>query len=664
MARLAAVLARIKIPPAARWRAWGRSVLLLLALAGHAAWQPVLAADDFLEPERAFQFSARQLDAKTVEVTFDIAPGYYLYREQFKFAAEGATLGTALIPPGKVKFDETFQKNVETYRDAIKISVPVQSAAGDFRLITTSQGCADAGLCYPPMQSEASVSLAGFGGSGIVRPVASSEISTPHASTSLSTTGEATSVAPSAAAVGGELGAIESVLHGGAFWPIVGAFFLAGLLLSLTPCVLPMLPIITSIIVGQGGYGAALAGVPASGGGGAGGGLPGVSRGRGFALAASYSFGMAVVYTLFGVAAGLAGEGLAAALQNPWVLGAFAIGLVGLALSMFGVYNLQLPSSLTCRFASAADRLPAGRAAGVFAMGGVSALIVSPCVAAPLAGALLYLSQTRDVWLGGTALFSLAAGMSVPLLLVGASAGAILPRAGAWMVEVKAVFGLLLLGVALWTVQPVLPGSLALALWGALALGAAALIISNGRTAVATRSTADADAPRPPRRAWRQAIAALLALVGVLQIVGAAAGGTDPLRPLARFSSKSELAAAAGAPQFAAVHSVAELDAALRAPGRPVMLDFYADWCVSCKEMERFTFADPAVQRRLAGAVLLRADVTANNAQDRELLRRFHLFGPPGIIFFDGNGREVAVARLVGFQRTARFLETLQSAGL
>ena len=669
MARLTAVLARIPNPFATpvAWRQWGRSLLLLLALAGHAAWQPVLAADDFLEPEKAFQFSARQLDAKTVEVTFDIAPGYYLYREQFRFAAQGATLGTALIPPGKIKFDQTFLKNVETYRDAIKISVPVQSAAGDFRLITTSQGCADAGLCYPPMQSEASVSLAGFGGSGIVRPVASSEISAQRAGTSLSATGGgATGVAAPAAAPRGELGAIESVLHGGAFWPIVGAFFLAGLLLSLTPCVLPMLPIVTSIIVGQGGYAAALAGVPSSGGGGggAGGGLRGVSRGRGFALAASYSFGMAVVYTLFGVAAGLAGEGLAAALQNPWVLGAFAIGLVGLALSMFGVYNLQLPSSLTCRFASAADRLPAGRAAGVFAMGGVSALIVSPCVAAPLAGALLYLSQTRDVWLGGTALFSLAAGMSVPLLLVGASAGAILPRAGAWMVEVKAVFGLLLLGVALWTVQPVLPGSLALALWGALALGAAALIISNGRTAVATKNAAEANSPRPPQRAWRQAIGALLALVGVLQIVGAAAGGTDPLQPLARFSSKSEFAAAAGAPQFAAVHSVAELDAALRAPGRPVMLDFYADWCVSCKEMERFTFADPAVQRRLSGAVLLRADVTANNAQDRELLRRFHLFGPPGIIFFDSNGREVAGARLVGFQKTARFLETLQSAGL
>ncbi|MEO8526245.1 MAG: protein-disulfide reductase DsbD [Caldimonas sp.] len=665
MARLAAVLARIANPVAvsSAWRKWSRSLLVMLALVGHAAWQPALAADDFLEPDKAFQFSARQLDAKTVEVTFDIAPGYYLYRDQFRFAAQGATLGAALIPPGKVKFDETFQKNVETYRDAIKISIPVQSAAGDFRLITTSQGCADAGLCYPPMQSEATVSLAGFGGNGIVRPVASSDTAALGA-TSLAATGAAVSPAAPAGATGGELGAIESVLHGGSFWPIVGAFFLAGLLLSLTPCVLPMLPIVTSIIVGQGGYGAALAGMPASGGGGSGGGLPGVSRSRGFALAASYSFGMAVVYTLFGVAAGLAGEGLAAALQNPWVLGAFAIGLIGLSLSMFGVYNLQLPSSMTCRFASAADRMPAGRAAGVFAMGGVSALIVSPCVAAPLAGALLYLSQTRDVWLGGTALFSLAAGMSVPLLLVGASAGAILPRAGAWMVEVKAIFGLLLLGVALWTVQPVLPGSLALALWGVLALGTAALIISNGRKAVETSGVAEEGSPRPPRRAWRPAIAALLALVGALQIVGAAAGGTDPLQPLARFSSKSELAAAAGAPQFVAVRSVAELDAALRSPGRPVMLDFYADWCVSCKEMERFTFADPAVQRRLAGAVLLRADVTANNAQDRELLRRFHLFGPPGIIFFDGNGREVAVARLVGFQKTARFLETLQSAGL
>jgi thioredoxin:protein disulfide reductase len=644
MARLAAVFTRFA----------------LLAIAAVALWQPAFAGDDFLEPEKAFQFSARQLDPKTIEVTFDIAPGYYLYREQFKFAAEGVTLGTAAIPPGKIKFDETFQKEVETYRNVLKISVPVQNAPAQFRFVTTSQGCADAGLCYPPMQSAAGVSLAGFGGTGIVVPAAVSEGPASRIGAGLASTS-----APSTAA-GGELGAIESVMRGGAFWSIVGAFFLAGLMLSLTPCVLPMLPIVSSIIVGQAGYDTVFAGVPAGAGRGGGAVAPRqMSRRRGFGLAASYSFGMAVVYTLFGVAAGLAGEGLAAALQNPWVLGAFALGLVALSLSMFGLYNLQLPTALACKFASTAQRMPAGRAAGVFAMGGVSALIVSPCVAAPLAGALLYLSQTRDVWLGGAALFSLAAGMSVPLLLVGASAGALLPRAGAWMVEVKAVFGLLLLGVALWTVQPVLPGSLALALWGSLALGAGAMVISKGRAPAAAKGdSAVSTPPRLPQRAWRHAVGALLGLVGVLQIVGAAAGGTDPLQPLSRFSSKNELASSAEAPRFVAVQSIAELDTALRSAGRPVMLDFYADWCVSCKEMERFTFADPAVQRRLAGALLLRADVTANNAEDRALLRRFHLFGPPGMIFFDAGGREIGAARTVGFQKTSKFLDTLQSAGL
>jgi thiol:disulfide interchange protein DsbD len=635
--------------------------LALLAVAALCLWQPALAVDDFLEPEKAFQFSARQLDPKTIEITFDIAPGYYLYREQFKFVADGATLGKAQIPPGKVKWDQTFEKEVETYRNVLKITLPVMRAPAKFRLVTTSQGCADAGLCYPPMQSGANVSLAGFGGAGMVTPADPPGPSARGGSRS----GSTTAGAPSTVA-GGELGAIESVLHGGTFWSIVGAFFIAGLLLSLTPCVLPMLPIVSSIIVGQAGQSAAFAGVPAGAvsGGAAAASRP-MSRRRGFGLAASYSFGMAVVYTLFGVAAGLAGEGLAAALQNPWVLGAFAVGLVALALSMFGLYNVQMPPALACKFASTAQRMPAGRAAGVFAMGGVSALIVSPCVAAPLAGALLYLSQTRDVWLGGTALFSLATGMSVPLLLVGASAGALLPRAGAWMIEVKAVFGLLLLGVALWTVQPVLPGSLALALWGALALGAAAMVIVNGRRpAPATNTGAAAPSTFLPRRAWRHALAALLGLVGVLQIVGAASGGTDPLQPLARFAARSDFAGAADAPQFTAVHSVAELDTALRSAGRPVMLDFYADWCVSCKEMERFTFADPAVQRRLAGALLLRADVTANNVEDRALLRRFRLFGPPGMIFFDAEGREIGAARTVGFQKASKFLETLGAAGL
>ena len=644
-----------------------RLVFIASAILVGVVFHEAHAAEDFLEPEKAFQFSARTLEAKSVEVRFAVAPGYYLYREQFKFAAVGATLGTAVLPAGKVKFDETFQKNVETYRGEVRIVVPVQQAGGDFKLVTTSQGCADAGLCYPPMQSAASVSLVGFGGSGTARTVDAADTAGPgtRAVSGIATaavTGAATAspsagpIAAPASAVG-ETSAIEAVLHGGSFWTVVGAFFVAGLLLSLTPCVLPMLPIVSSIIVGQMGHGSGgvlAAGTP----GGRTAAIPtgdvvGVSRRRGLALAASYSFGMALVYTAFGVAAGLAGEGLAAALQNPWVLGAFALGLAALSLSMFGVYELQMPLSLRCRVSDAAHKLPGGRVAGVCAMGGVSALIVSPCVAAPLAGALLYLSQTRDVWLGGTALFSLATGMSVPLLLVGASAGALLPRAGAWMVEVKAAFGVLLLGVALWTVQPVMPAPLALFGWGALALVAAGLLVSRLRG-------------RPGAQIGRKAVAALFALVGAIEIVGAASGGSDPLQPLARLASRGQGgdAVAAGMPRFAAVHSVAELDAALKGAGRPVMLDFYADWCVSCKEMERFTFTDPAVQKKLAGALLLKADVTANNADDRELLKRFRLFGPPGTIFFDASGQEIVAARLVGYQDSTRFLRTLQSAGL
>jgi len=551
-----------------------------------------------------------------------------------------------VIPPGKVKFDETFQKNVETYRNAVTILVPVAQAGAEFRLVVKSQGCADAGLCYPPMQSAAAIGLTGFGGAGTAR------VEPPGSALGGTALATSSSASPPA-----EAGGIDAVLRGGSFWPIVGAFFIAGLLLSLTPCVLPMLPIVSSIIVGHARSGAA----PTLAGAGTGSNVSGgLSRRRGFALAASYSFGMAVVYTAFGVFAGLAGEGLAAALQNPWVLGAFALGLVALSLSMFGVYELQLPSALTCRINDAARKLPGGKAAGVFAMGGVSALIVSPCVAAPLAGALLYLSQTRDVWLGGTALFSLAAGMSVPLLLVGASAGALLPRAGAWMVEVKAAFGVLLLGVALWTVQPILPGPLALALWGLLALGAAAMLVMRARALGPAPSSAMA----PPRLGWRQAIAALLALVGVLQVVGAASGATDPLQPLARFAARSDLDASPGMPRFQRVKSVDELDAAVRTAGRPVMLDFYADWCVSCKEMERFTFTDPAVQKKLAGALLLKADVTANNADDRALLKRFSLFGPPGTIFFDAAGKEVSGARLIGYQNSRGFVETLGKAGL
>ena len=616
--------------PTLFFRALGLRALLLLAVLLSVLSGAARAEDEFLEPGQAFVLSGRAQDARQLEIQFDIAPGYYLYADKLAFAADGVTLGKPVIPAGKVKFDETFQKDVETHRGLLRIVLPVEQAPAEFKLRVTSQGCADRGLCYPPQEQELAVSLAGFGGNGSVRLLPASD---PLGGMSTASTapapGASIATAGAVAASGSE--AIDNALRGGRFWTIVGVFFVAGVLLSFTPCVLPMLPILSSLIAGQGAT---------------------ISRRRGFILAASYSLGMALVYTALGVAAGLIGEGLAAALQKPWVLALFAIGLLTLAASMFGFYELQLPQAIQGHAHRASSRMPAGRVAGVFAMGGISALIVSPCVVAPLAGALVYLSQTRDVVLGGTALFSLACGMSVPLLVLGVSEGALLPRAGAWMEGVKQFFGVLLVGVAIWTVQPVLPGPLALALWAVLLLGSAVALFEFRRSG--------------RRPLWRMIAATVLGMVGAMQFVGAASGGTDPLLPLQhlRTAVPATQLASSSALGFKPVRSSAELDAALLGAGRPVMLDFYADWCVSCKEMERFTFSDPAVQAKLAGALLLKADVTANSAQDRELLRRFNLFGPPGTIFFDAQGKEIAGTRVIGYQDAPRFTQTLVAAGL
>jgi thiol:disulfide interchange protein DsbD len=609
-----------------------RSLAALLApLALVALWAlPLISrADDFLAPEKAFQVSARAADERNVEVRFVVAPGYYLYREQLKFEAPGAQFGAPALPQGKVKFDETFRKNVETYRGELRVQLPVTQAPAVFRMKVMSQGCADQGLCYPPMPTILEARLAGFGGNGDVRVIAQGDAALQVPLTVISSD-TANGPAPASDA-NNETSLLENVLRSGSFWQAVLAFFGAGLLLSLTPCVLPMLPILSSIIVGQ-------KHVP-------------VSRARGLALATGYALGMALVYTLFGIAAGLAGEGLAATLQTPLVLGGFALLLGILSLSMFGFYDLQLPNALANGLTRVSQRLNGGNFAGVFAMGGLSALIVSPCVAAPLAGALVYLSHTRDVWLGGSALFALAMGMSVPLLLVGASAGALLPKAGAWMEGVKRFFGVLLLAVAMWLVQPVLPARAVLVGWGALLLLAAVLMWPRGEA----RSAGPAV---PVRRAG----AGVLAALALLQLVGAASGARDPLQPLAHIAG-GESTAVAPLP-FRTIRSVAELDAALASAKGPVMLDFYADWCVSCKEMERFTFSEPSIHGRLAQATLLKADVTANTADDRALLRRFTLFGPPATLFFDPVGRELRDLRLVGFQDAARFARTLDQAGL
>ena len=582
------------------------------------------AQTQFLEPAQAFRGQARVVDARALELRIDVAPNYHLYRERMtvELDGSGAQLGTVELPAGTQEYDETFQKNFEVLRGTVRVPVPVQAAASDFKLRVTYQGCADKGLCYPPQTALVSAGVT----DGKLQRVTwrgEDDPSGPSATAGSSATA-------SSAALDSPPSVVDTALRSGNLLTIAGVFLAAGLLLAFTPCVLPMVPILSAIIVGQGAP---------------------VSRVRAVTLALAYALGMALIYTAFGVVAGLLGEGLAAALQNPWVLGAFALMLATLSLSMFGVFELQMPSAIQSRLTAASSRLPGGQYAGVFLMGGLSALIVGPCVAAPLAGALVFISQTKNVVIGGLALFSLAMGMSVPLLLVGVSAGALLPRAGAWMNGVKALFGVLLLAVALWIVAPVLPG------WATMLLIGAGLIVA----AFSLRPFA-ARAGRAARRHWlAQSAALLLALLGVTQVVGALSGGDNPLQPLRHLS---QAAAAAPGVTFQRVRSLAELDATIRAAGRPVMLDFYADWCVSCKEMEHLTFRDPAVHARMAQALLLQADVTANSSDDQALLKRFGLFGPPGILFFDAQGQERVGARVIGFQDAQAFGESLGAAGL
>ncbi len=598
-------------------------LLIILSFGAQAAKQ------DLLEPEKAFRFSARVLDAANIEVRYQIADGYYLYRERFAFAVEGgAKLGEARIPEGKKKKDEFFG-DVQTHRGELKIVVPVEAAAdGKVALNVTSQGCADVGVCYVPMDSKIQLAMAGGAVSGGLPTVRDS--GDPLAR--LMGQGNAPKANTAAATALAEDSRVASLFQG-SFWLLIASFFGFGLLLSFTPCVLPMIPILSGIIVGRG---------------------QGVTRAQGFALSAAYVLGMAITYALAGVAAGLSGAMLSAALQNPWVLGGFAALFVVLAMSMFGFYELQLPAGWQARLNASSNKLPGGRYGGVFAMGALSALIVGPCVAAPLAGALLYISQSRDGMLGGTALFAMALGMGVPLLAVGASAGALLPKAGPWMDAIKRFFGVLLIAVAIYLVSPLIPLAVQMLAWGALLIVSAMLLRA-------------IDALPPQAHSLLRAgkgVGMIALLAGAAYIVGGLSGAKDIFQPLSGLSAapSGSVPASPAEPLFKRVSTSAELDAALKAAsatGKPVLLDFYADWCVSCKEMERFTFTDAKVQQRLKGMVKVQADVTANNAEHQALLKRFRLFGPPGIIFFDKNGKEINGLRVIGFQSAEKFASVL-----
>lgn len=562
-------------------------------------------AEEFLDPAVAFKPSVKALDGQTLEISYEIAKGYYLYRDKFRFRVDGetVTLGTPTFPKGKEHDDENFGK-VEVYYKTVAIRVPVERMSSGplpLKLNVTSQGCADAGVCYPPQTQPLSVELP-------------DPASAP--------------VASAAPADGDESGKIADTLKNAGFWTSLAFFFIAGLGLSLTPCVFPMIPILSGIIAGQGHKN---------------------SHARGFALSMAYVLGMAVTYAAAGVAAGLSGTLISAALQNPWVLGSFALVFVVLSFSMFGFYELQLPTALQSKLSEESGHLQGGRGIGVFLMGALSALIVGPCVAAPLAGALLYIGQTGDAVFGGAALFVMALGMGAPLIAVGIAGGSLLPKTGPWMEGVKKAFGVLLLATAVWLVAPVVPPVASMLAWAALLIIPAIYL--------------HALDPLPPHakgwhRFWK-GIGIVMLLTGAALLIGALAGGRDPLQPLAGLRGQAVAAEEKRLP-FERVTSVTDLEARIKTAGKPVMLDFYADWCVSCKEMERFTFSDPAVQAKLAGFTLLQADVTTNSDDDKALLAKFKLFGPPGIIFYDAKGQENKAVRIVGFQDAAQFMKTLQ----
>jgi thioredoxin:protein disulfide reductase len=584
---------------------------------GGLADNPLLLGDyepPALSAEDAFHFESIGLDPGTALLRFTAQPGYYLYVDRFAFrvtGADGFVIAGVDLPEGVIKDDPEFGP-VPVYYGQIEVPLRFNRPAGPAQDITVEadfQGCRDGDICYPPMTRAVTFSM-------------------PAAPQAIGERRDA-SPAPAAAAPVSDQDRLARLLTSNP-WRAVLAFFVAGLLLAFTPCVLPMVPILSGIIIGQGDR---------------------LTTMRAFWLSLVYVLAMAVTYTVAGVLAGLFGQNLQAAFQNPWIISGFVLIFVLLALSMFGFYELQLPSRLQTRLTEASNRQQGGQLWGVAVMGFLSALIVGPCVAPPLMAALIVIGSSGDAMLGGSALFALAMGMGVPVILFGVSAGKLVPRAGRWMDAVKAVFGVAMLGLSIWMLERILPGVVIMLLWGALAIGCGVYLGALDRTESGVSGW---------QRLWKS-LGVMLLIFGVLEFIGAAAGGDDWQRPLAGLSAPSAGAGTAHEePGFARIKSVDDLDRALAAAGQGTMLDFYADWCIECKRMERNTFPEPAVAALMEQLTLLQADVTANDAVDQALMRRFGVIGPPAILFFDRDGREMEAYRLVGYFDPETFAAHLQ----
>lgn len=608
-----------------------------------------------LPEEQAFRVEALIEPGSTATdlraaVRFTMPRGYYLYRDKTGFAVakgiDGVTLGSPGFPPGQSYRDEHFGDVIVYFTEA-EILLPILSAPAGLTQLpieVSFQGCQDGGICYPPMRRTVvlpvAAALAGntTAASGSSAPTDSGAVATTAARNADDAEAAPAARAPASGSVAGALAddsrIAESLRGAGRGWALL-TFFGLGLLLAFTPCVLPMIPILSGIIAGAG---------------------PNLSTARALALSVVYVLASAVVFMIAGVIAGLAGASLQSAFQNPWVLVAFALLFVALALSMFGLFELQLPASLQSRLAGLSNRQRAGSLGGVAVMGALSALIVGPCVAPPLAGAVLYISQTRDAVFGGAALFTLALGMGAPLVVFGVTAGRLMPRAGAWMDAVKAGFGVVFLLLAVWMLERIVPPPVTLLLAGIVLIGAG----------VAMRALDPLPDASGGRRRVAKAAGVLVLLLGIAQVAGALAGGDNWMRPLAPFAGGGG-GESSQAVEFRPVKTVEDLDrelVAAGAAGKPLLLDFYADWCVACKEMERDTFSRPEVVAAAERFVRLKADVTANDDADRALLKRFGLIGPPATLLFAADGREQRALRLLGFEKAEDFRARLErSAG-
>ncbi|QEP42006.1 protein-disulfide reductase DsbD [Ectothiorhodospiraceae bacterium BW-2] len=579
---------------------------------------------EVLEPDVAFRFSHRVESGELIMASWEIAPEHYLYKDKFSFeiSAEGVTLVNAAIPSGEEKQDEFFGL-IEVFHHRIDIPLTLArttTEATELTLTANYQGCAEIGICYPPLSKTVTLTLP-----AVAAPTA------PNSTVQTTTTAVAATSPPL-----NEQDSLAQSLATGSAASTILLFFGLGLLLAFTPCVFPMIPILSSIIVGQG---------------------EGLSTRRAFTLSLVYVLAMALTYTVAGVLAGLFGANLQAMFQNPWILSSFSLVFVLLALSMFGFYELQLPSAVQSWLAEKSNKQQGGTLAGVAIMGLLSALIVGPCVAPPLMGALIYIGQTGDALLGGLALFALSLGMGAPLLLIGTSAGKLLPRAGGWMDAVKAVFGVLLLAVAIWMLERILPAWLVMLLWALLLISAAVYL--------------GALEPVGDKSGWYRlwkGLGVVLLIQGILIMIGIASGAKDPLLPLKGSPMMTQQAGGALQSAHVSFKSIKSLDdlereiASASAAGKGVMLDFYADWCISCKEMEKYTFSDPKVIAALSNTVSLQADVTANDEIDKALMAHFKIIGPPAILFFNSKGEEVRANRVVGFMEPEPFIEQISQA--